>query len=64
MSVAPGWVLAMCAAFAGGADLVGGPLRRERGQKVADELAGLQDSLGFLPWPYGANCGFRACAAQ
>jgi glycosyltransferase involved in cell wall biosynthesis len=57
--VDPGWVLAMWAAIAGGADLVGGSVRRARGRKVADELeAGIQDGLGFLPWPYGANCGF------
>jgi glycosyltransferase involved in cell wall biosynthesis len=56
--VDPGWVLAMWAAFAGGADLVGGPVRRARGRNVADAVDGLQDGLGFLPWPYGANCGF------
>ena len=58
--VDPGWVLAMSAAFSGGADLVTGSLRRARGRKVADKPdAGLQDGLGFLPWPYGANCGFN-----
>jgi glycosyltransferase involved in cell wall biosynthesis len=57
--VDPGWLLAMRAAFAGGADLVGGSLRRARGRKVADTLdTGIQNGLGFLPWPYGANCGF------
>lgn len=57
--VDPGWVRAMWAAFAGGAELVGGPVRRARKRKLADEPdASLQNGLGFLPWPYGANCGF------
>jgi glycosyltransferase involved in cell wall biosynthesis len=57
--VDPGWVSAMRAAFAAGADLVGGRMRRARGGNVADALdSGIQDGLEFLPWPYGANCGF------
>lgn len=56
--VDPEWVSAMWTAFAGGADLVGGPVRRVGGQTVAGEFGGLQDGLGFFPWPYGANCGF------
>jgi GT2 family glycosyltransferase len=57
--VDPGWVLAMWAAFADGADLVGGSVRRARGRKVANAPdSGLQEGLGFLRWPYGANCGF------
>jgi glycosyltransferase involved in cell wall biosynthesis len=57
--VDPGWVSAMWAALADGADLVGGPVRRLRGRNVQDELdLSFQNGLGFLPWPYGANCGF------
>lgn len=54
-----GWVSAMWAAFTDGADLVGGSVRRARGGQVAEvPEVGLHDGLGFLPWPYGANCGF------
>jgi glycosyltransferase involved in cell wall biosynthesis len=57
--VEPGWLSAMWDALAHGADLVGGAVRRARGRKLADEPdAGLLNGLGFLPWPYGANCGF------
>jgi glycosyltransferase involved in cell wall biosynthesis len=54
-----GWLAAMWAALAGGAELVGGAVRRTRGGRPpSDPDARLQDGLGFLPWPYGANCGF------
>jgi glycosyltransferase involved in cell wall biosynthesis len=57
--VEPGWLSALWAALADGADLVGGAVRRARGRKVADKPdTGLLNALGFLPWPYGANCGF------
>ena len=54
-----GWVSEMWHALAGGAQLVGGAMRRTRGQEVAaGPDTGLPNGLGFLPWPYGANCGF------
>ena len=57
--VAPGWLSAMWAAFSDGAQLVGGAVQRVRsGEELGERDARPLNSLGFLPWPYGANCGF------
>jgi glycosyltransferase involved in cell wall biosynthesis len=59
--VEPGWLDAMWRAFEGGALLVGGTVQRvvpgiEAGVSLDNAI---QDSLGYLPWPQGANCGFK-----
>lgn len=56
--VHPGWLAAHWAAFSAGAALLGGSLRRTTpdGEQLGWQRA-LNDDLGFLPWPTGANCG-------
>jgi len=57
--VEPGWMSEMWRALDAGAVLVGGAMRRARGRQVAQRPdTTLQNGLAFLPWPYGANCGF------
>ena len=54
--VHPGWIEAYWVAFNRGARLMGGPLRRVSadGREVVLQDH-FNDSLGFLPWPMGAN---------
>jgi GT2 family glycosyltransferase len=58
--VLPGWIEAHVRAFEGGADCVGGPLRRVLPNGSTD---GTQEAVStlhrFHPWPPGANCGVR-----
>ncbi|WP_205472911.1 glycosyltransferase family 2 protein [Nocardioides sp. SYSU D00038] len=55
--VDPGWIEAYWQAARAGATLMGGPLRRvlPDGTTVRWQRR-FTDSLGFLPWPTGANC--------
>jgi GT2 family glycosyltransferase len=49
----------MWAAFADGAQLIGGAIQRVRAGHLAEEPDPAPlDALRFLPWPYGTNCGF------
>lgn len=54
------WGKALVTALGNGADMVGGALAwiNHLGEKV-NATASLEDSLQFLPWAFGANCGFR-----
>lgn len=56
--VHPGWIRSHWDAYAHGAALLGGALRRIRvdGSFVAQQ-DGFNTELGFLPWPTGANSG-------
>lgn len=56
--VHPGWVEAYWAAYGAGARLMGGPRRRvlAPGARNGVWQRSLTNSLGFRPWPAGANC--------
>lgn len=56
--VRPGWLAAYWQAYGAGARAMGGALRRvtPSGESLGWRR-GLDNSLGFLPWPTGANCG-------
>ncbi|MGP6204413.1 glycosyltransferase family 2 protein [Microbacterium sp. F2] len=59
-TVAEGWVAAYWEAYQEGAEIAGGlqmkSLATDAGRSIEDGSFGLNDSLGFLPWPTGANC--------
>jgi len=59
--VRAGWIDAHWRAYRDGARLLGGPLRRvgPDGRDLGWQRS-LNDSLDFLPWPTGANCGVAA----
>jgi GT2 family glycosyltransferase len=56
--VHPGWVEAYWKAYRSGARLMGGPRHRVRfpGDPQGSWQRSLANSLGFRPWPAGANC--------
>ena len=56
--VHPGWIEAYWKAYRSGARLMGGPRHRVRfpGDPQGSWQRSLANSLGFRPWPAGANC--------
>jgi glycosyltransferase involved in cell wall biosynthesis len=58
-TVQPGWVEAHWQRFEAGADLTGGAMDRRIGNRSFGVSTALANSLDFLPWATGANCGFR-----
>jgi glycosyltransferase involved in cell wall biosynthesis len=58
-TVRPGWIQAHWLRFQAGADLTGGAMDRHVGTRSTGVSTALANSLDFLPWATGANCGFR-----